>query len=138
MPTKPAEDEQTEKIVPSSGFTALAQTSAEHIRETIAINLGDTPMSVLDLPRIKMPTGDSKVWLVPKLDGNPVAEEELHAVMVGHRTIRLYWEVPFAEGGGGQPPNCSSADGKNGEGSPGGVCVSCPYNACGSDPGEGR
>jgi len=130
---KPAEDE-AQKIVPvDTDFRALAQTSAEEIRKILQINLGDTPMSALDLPRIKMPAGTTLTWTIPSVSGDPSTEKELEAVIVAKREVRIYWGSAFGEGEK-KPPNCSSADAKRGQGDPGGICAVCPWNEWGSDP----
>jgi len=128
MSAKEAQD----KIV-NADFRALAKAGAEEVRNIISINLGDMPMSALDLPRIKMPSGDTLMWTVPSVTGDPTIEKEIEAVIVAKREARIYWEAAFGEGER-KPPDCSSPDGKHGQGDPGGMCGICPWNEWGSDP----
>jgi len=53
------------------------------------------------------------------------------------RDTRAYYAQPISETGGGQPPDCWSADGMIGAGKPGGACLACPLARWDSAP-DGR
>lgn len=86
------------------------------VREVIAANVGDS-ITPFDLDRIKVPSGESvPMFAIPSVTGDDEAAKELVGIIVGFRDGRGYWKESIDEGGGGQPPDCSSQDGKIGIG----------------------
>lgn len=90
----------------------------------------------IDFDRVKIPSGGGLAFEVPGDDpDNPDMVKELVGVIVDHHSINAYWSNKYA--GQNNPPDCSSMDGKTGQGTPGGNCKTCPYNQWGSDPETG-
>jgi len=125
--------QQLIKQDPGSEILALA-TDVAAITEALATNVGSGNLSEFDLPRIKMPAGGATSWIVPTLEGES-SEPYVEGVIVLARDTRAYYARPIAESGGGQPPDCSSADAIKGTGDPGGACMACPLSKYGSAPG---
>lgn len=110
------------------------------IKSIITENLGADGITMHDLPRIKVPSGDSTMWIIPDIEaeGGQKALVSITGIIIFTQTIRTYWEKPFKDGSG-DPPDCSSTDGIEGKGVPGGDCMSCPLNEFEShrDPDSG-
>lgn len=121
---------------PQGEYAAL-QRSPEEIKEIIQTNVGTEGLTLMDLDRIKIPTGGTTVWSLPSLKGEE-HHEEIEGVIVAHKTARAYWESSIDETGGGEPPDCSSDDGASGVGEPGGSCLKCPLNVFGTAPAKGK
>jgi hypothetical protein len=125
-------------VLSKSGY-ALAKYDAAQLVETVRENFGGDDLTPNDLDRVKMPSGGGIAWEVPGLDGELSPVKELTGVIVLYRPARAYWAQSLEESGGGSPPDCSAADGKRGEGQPGGVCADCPLNVFGSsEKGRGK
>ncbi len=105
------------------------RVAAPELHQALAENLGTgggtTP---LDLIRLRVPAGGGTAWQVPTLEG-PKNKDEVHGVVISWSDVRAYWPEALGTGGGGQPPSCTSPDGKIGIGDPGGECLTCPFNA---------
>ena len=126
------------KTAPLYPALALVEELGNELPALIRDNIGPDGLSEFSFPRIKVPAGGGIAWTVPSLEGPQVAQE-LEGVIVNWRTMRAYWENPFGEGGGNQPPDCASRDGITGTGNPGGDCASCMLNEFGSkDGGRGK
>ncbi|MCW5981969.1 MAG: hypothetical protein KIT09_28045 [Bryobacteraceae bacterium] len=95
------------------------------IKEAYAINLAGGSISQFDLPRIKIMTG-AALWLIPSLEREETAPR-IEGVIVFARDARVYFKDKDAK-----RPDCSSADGVTGVGSPGGECAACPLAEFGS------
>jgi hypothetical protein len=95
-------------------------------------NLAGGTFSAFDLDRIKIPSGGNLTWAVPTLEGVE-RTENLVGIIMGIQNCRAYWSVPFADSGGGSPPDCASEDGVTGMGKPGGPCAQCPLSQFKSD-----
>ena len=92
----------------------------------------------LSLPRIKIPSGGGLFFEVPgENPDDPEAAKTLEGIIVHSHDAQAYWESGKEDGDDNVPPNCSSIDGINGIGSPGGACALCPMNAWGS-VGKGK
>jgi hypothetical protein len=105
--------------------------------EVLRDNVGQAGIQALDLPRIKVPSGDSIMWKILTLEGEESAKT-IEGIILAWRTGRLYWKKALAEGGR-QPPDCTSRDGFVGIGDPGGPCAQCPYARFGSSTkGKGQ
>lgn len=110
----------TEIIV--SEYRSLAkpiQQIKEIVKETC-----DMGMTVFNLDRIKVPSGESNVWSVPTLMGNK-PQEYIDAVILHMVKSRSYWPDPIGVGPA-VPPTCTSSDSIMGIGTPGGACRKCP------------
>lgn len=111
---------------------ALAKYTAEDLREVILGNLEGEELGPQNLTRIRIPSGGGKAFAVPSVDGDDQVTKTVSGVILHARTQRAYWMTSFDEGGGGNPPDCSSQEGRIGFGSPGGICKDCPLNKFGS------
>src|SRR5438309_2014189 len=124
---------ETNQITTSaSNGGALVQIAAlsadlAAVGAVIAENLGAGGMSEFDLPRIKMPSGESPFYTITDMEGDK-AEKTFRAVILLARDARGYWAGSIDETGGGTPPDCHSDDGKVGIGNPGGDCGTCSLN----------
>jgi len=101
----------------------------------------DETLSVADLPRAKVPSGESKSFQIG--DDDPV--RYIKGIIVVRQERRNYWEKSISEGGGGQAPDCFSRDGVHGQGvngqgsadNPTGLCADCPFGQW-SENGDDR
>ena len=94
-------------------FPVLAYDQGE-LAELLKDNLGGM---MPRLTRISWPTGGALQFKVPTDEGD-VMTPTLTGLIVHHVPNRLFWEESFEESGGGQIPDCSSADGITGIGRP--------------------
>ncbi len=101
----------------------------------------DEGLSFSDLPRAKVPSGESKSFQIG--DDDPV--KKIRGIIIVRQERRNYWEKSISEGGGNQAPDCSSRDGEHGVGvngpdsadNPTGLCANCPFSQWAED-GENR
>ena len=105
-------------------YPVLAMDPAR-FSKVIRANIGNARLTEFDVDRISVPTGGGNLWTVPTLDGDENAKD-ITGIVVYWKEPRAYWKVAFDESGGGTPPDCSSDDGVNGIGEPGGACGVCP------------
>lgn len=117
-----------------SEYGALTKSPSE-IHAIIVSNVGPGGINMGNLTRIKIPTGGGAKWTVPGIRGEQ-SLEEIEGIIIHQRDARAYWEKSIDDGGGGQPPDCSSEDGYNGQGTPGGACAECKFNVWGSALGK--
>lgn len=115
---------------------SIAQ-GGDDIQNALRENLGGRPIEPFDLDRITVPAGGGTNWTVPTLDGDDTAKE-IRGIVVHWTDKRTYWEKSFDETGGGALPDCSSEDGLNGRGNPGGECAECPLSKFGSGKAGGQ
>jgi hypothetical protein len=83
-----------------------------------------------DFDRIKQPADGTLYFTIP----TPAGEEHpriVTGVLLKAQRKGAYWAKAFS--GEGVPPDCRSEDGKNGEGTPGGLCIACPHFGFGDD-----
>lgn len=119
------------EIVKVSDWTAMQQ-NIDQLHDVVLANVGDPEaMSVFDLERIQIPTAGGLAFPMP---GGETVKSFL-AVVAFWTDCRSYWSGAFS---GGEPPQCSSLDGKTGRGDPGGDCGLCPMAQWGSDGGKGQ
>lgn len=111
---------------------AVCNMPAKDLAEIIREAAGESGFTSKDLDRVKIPSGGGVAWEIPSLSGVDTAKE-LVGVIIHHQDARAYWKQGIEEAGGNQPPDCSSSDGRNGLGTPGGSCTTCPLAAFGSD-----
>jgi len=124
-------------LTKARGSEILAFRPDFDLREVSAAleaNVGAGNLSEFDLPRIRIPAGGGTMWTVPTLEGE-ITEPTIEGVIVLVRDTRAYYAQPIGESGGNQPPDCYSADGLHGRGTPGGACVACPLATYGSAEG---
>ena len=96
----------------------------EQFSEVLQANLGDFQnLSPFDLQRIGMPTSGGTKFTVPKVTG-PETTEALDVIIAAWHSCRAYWPGAFS---GSEPPQCSSPDGVQGFGEPGGECATCEF-----------
>lgn len=108
-------------------YLALSKPTSE-ISEIVAENLTGQDVGEFDLRRVGMPAGGITQWQVPTLAGIK-AEETLEGIIVFTKQTRSYWAP---EQKTGERPKCSSVNGLQGVGDPGGDCKTCPYAQFGS------
>ena len=115
---------ETKEVAVKTEDYAIVTSSSDPaaLSEALRENLDGAGLSVFDLDRIKVPSGGSKTWTVPTMEGE-VETQDLQGIIIYNKVVRQYYENPFA--GGGQPPECFSNDGHTGIGTPGGDCDSC-------------
>lgn len=117
-----------------SDFGALTRSPSE-IAGIIRTNIGPAGISMGNLTRVKVPSGESYAWTVNGIRG-PQMHETIEGIIIHQRDARAYWKKSIDEGGSGQPPDCMSEDMYNGKGNPGGPCAECTYNEWGSAIGK--
>ena len=98
----------------------------------------------LSFDRVKIPSGGGLAFEIPLDDDEVDTVKEIVGVIVDHHRVNAYWPAAFS--GQGQPPACSSVDGKTGVAAPDAdlawagrtqACAECPLNQWGSDEGGG-
>lgn len=91
----------------------------------------------MSFQRIKIPAGGNLVFEIPTDDpDNPNYEKTIEGVLIYHHDANAYWPEG-SEYDENTAPLCSSVDGKQGIGEPGGSCVMCAMNQYGTSS-EGR
>src|SRR5690606_23660519 len=100
----------------------------------------------LTFDRVKIPSGGGLAFEIPIDDDEVDTAKEIVGVIVDHHRVNAYWPAAFS--GQGQPPACSSMDGKTGVAPPDSEvawagreqsCATCPLNQWGSDEnGSGK
>jgi len=98
----------------------------------------------LTFDRVKIPSGGGLAFEIPIDDDEVDTAKEIVGVIVDHHRVNAYWPTLYS--GQGQPPACSSMDGKTGMATPDSEvswagkeqpCATCPLNQWGSDEGGG-
>ncbi len=135
MATKPEVGDAV--VAAESNRFLIAQWDSRQLFDLLADNLGGDRLDSQALDIIKVPSAGGKQWQVPGSDEDIMARE-LEGVVIHSHAARAYWPLPYGEGSGG-PPDCASADGVTGVGSPGGHCFGCSWNNYGtSESGRGK
>jgi hypothetical protein len=135
-------DKSLEVIPAAEAFALLKRDRMKGILALLDENLGGG-FSVLNLPRIRVPTGGALDFRVEGASGETSARR-ITGILVASRRARIYWRKAYGGGGGKKPPDCTSMDGFVGIGDPGGECRICPYARFGSaigangKPGPGQ
>jgi len=111
-------------------YKIFSPEAAEAI-EVMQVNTDGDTMSVSDLPRVKCPSGGGVMWELPETDdkGNPDTVKELDGIILFAQYSRAYWEKEYGTKDASIQPDCSSYNGLEGVGNPGGLCQHCPLNA---------
>ena len=147
--------ESTALTVPEQGgYLALMPSNSDGVMAIINANI-DGGLQPYELPAIKGPSGDSKVFTIPTIDGD-VTNEAFEGVMVAMKAAHSFYATSFEDSGGGTAPDCSSrmiTDDKSVRSEigfvggdfdvgdyaektglyVGGECVTCPLNQFGED-----
>ena len=90
----------------------MPEEERQAVKEAFAVNCAEgTSITEFDLPRIKVASGTA-LWLIPGLEGDKT-EPAIEGVIVLARDTRVYYTSKDA---GNVPPDCSSIDGKTGQG----------------------
>jgi|SRR5215469_1766578 len=110
------------------------------VLELLDEGMAGRPLPLLDLQRIRVPSGGGLAFRYDTAAGEETAKK-LTGVIVAWRQARIFWR---ARGSGKKPPDCTSTDGFTGTGDPGGLCSKCPYSKFGTavkqdgTPGAGQ
>jgi len=114
------------ELVKAEGGVLSHVEDMEALTTALLENLDGDQLTPFDLPRVGMPTGGGKYWMLPTME-NPDGEamQTLSGVIVHKGKSRKYWKLSFEEGGG-EEPDCRSDDALVGVGDPGGECHKCP------------
>ena len=125
---EPAADEKTVALtVLKDNNFMVAELNAESFALALRENFGNEKLGQQDLDKIKIPSGDMNMFMVPDLEEGEKAVKTIMGVIVYYRPGRAYWEKSMDDGGSG-PPDCYSNDGLTGIGAPSGDCAMCPFN----------
>lgn len=123
----------TTAIEPAN-FLLPAKVDSTFTSEDLADDMEGLQMA---FQRIKIPGGGSLQFEIPTDDPeNPEYKKFLEGVLVFHHDANAYWPEG-SENDENSVPLCSSMDGKQGIGEPGGSCAMCALNQYGTAP-EGR
>ena len=126
-----------DKLAKSEPFAIKAlEMGVDTLADLIKQNIGDEGLDQFDLSRAVNPQGENVEWKIESLDEEPEKLREVEGIIVFHRKVRTYYQTEYKKGGG--PPTCTSTDGKNGVGNPGGDCELCPFSKFGSGKNEGK
>ena len=116
-------------------FELPEMMDAEYNAADMEEEFNDTEVNFL---RVKIPSGGATSFEIP----DPLNPDEtnptkvLAGIIVAQHKANGYWPEGDSMG---NPPECSSFDGKVGIGTPGGDCARCPLNEWGSgDGGSGK
>lgn len=106
-----------------------AMPEGEFTQEELAEDMAGLQMS---FPRIKIPAGGGLVFEFPSDDPeNPDFAKTLEGVILFNHPNNAYWPEG-SEYDDNATPLCSSVDGRQGIGEPGGSCAACALNQFGS------
>lgn len=115
-------------IVEKERFPLLPmEVGMDEVKDLVASNVGDEGITAFDLERAINPGSGGANWKLPTLDGEPEETNVIQGVIVFHRAVRAYWVRGYKPSETG-PPDCSSMDYANGEGTPGGRCEDCAFS----------
>jgi len=127
-------------------YPALANPNVCALIEQTVEVMGITPWQ---LGQIRVPTGGNLAWTIDTGNGPDACKEFSGIIGLAKAKQRAWYRESFSDTGGGSPPSCTSADGRNGFGvndpnSPPDThptsysCASCEWNQFGSKRGPGR
>ena len=127
---------QNEALMNHENFVLPAMVESDFTPEELAEDMEGIQMS---FQRVKIPSGGMLQFELPSDDpDNPDYAKNLEGVILYNHSNNAYW----AEGNeydDNTAPLCSSVDGKNGIGEPGGLCAACALNQYGTAPeGNGK
>lgn len=132
-------DSESIALVPQgdeSPFPILSPSKYLQAKSVLDANLGGgEDIGFNDLTRLKIPGAGGQFFELPSAVGVTSANS-VNIVLLYVGTRRIYWSKVYD--GGAERPDCSSFDGREGHGSPGGDCSECPMNEWESDPRGGK
>jgi hypothetical protein len=130
-------DTTTSLTTTDAPFQLIATTGADSPLAIVEVNLGGQPLKIEKLPKVTIPGGEGRQWIVRGLRGDE-RHDELVGVIVHQQASRTYYAEAYT--GGGAPPECSSNDGISGyPGIDGTSCIACPMNEWGTaNSGKGK
>jgi hypothetical protein len=114
-------------VIPDSKYK-LFRDPVEEAMETTEVNSCGAGMDIVNLPRIKIPSGGGSSFEVPT-EKDPVSKAKVEGIIAFAADFRTYWSDPETAG---NPPDCISGDTLTGRGTPGGTCAVCPMSEWGS------
>ncbi len=116
------------------GFLSASAEDAAQMKQLVA-EAAEDEITQFDLPEVKVPAGGATSWEVPTLAGEETIKQ-LKCVVLCAQKVRQYYAGEFT--GENAPPDCASADGVEGLGTPGGECATCPLAQWGSGTNGGQ
>ena len=127
-----SKNKNTTLTTTTSGYLALANNQL--LEEVMAEECAGLEFT---LDRVKLPAGGGTAFEVPSEDGEDTEmAKDITGVILYNHPAFAYYAAAFA--GGHAAPDCSSIDGLNGVGTPGGDCRTCPFNKFGSGDGQSK
>lgn len=126
------EGAESKALAPTGGYKVLA-VNMTMFKQALEANAGAGGVNPHQLDRVKVPGSGGTTWEVPTLDGVQKLEE-IEGIIVHWKEARAYFKEEFS--GQGVPPDCASADGITGAGTPGGECLKCPLAQFGTARGK--
>ena len=129
-------NQNTTALMENEKFVLPAMVESEFSSEELAEDMDGLQMS---FQRVKIPAGGTIQFELPSDDPeNPDYAKMLVGVILHNHATCAYWPEG-SEYDEKPPPLCSSVDGKQGIGDPGGACAACALNRFGTDPnGKGK
>lgn len=123
-------------LVENKTFMLPDMVESDFTAEELAADMDGLQMS---FQRVKIPSGGALQFEVPSDDPeNPDYAKYLVGVILHNHATCAYWPEG-SEYDDNTAPLCSSVDGKQGIGEPGGACAACALNRFGTDPnGRGK
>ena len=125
--------------------TTMATASAFNLPTMAGLDFGNDDLAddmeglTLSFPKVKIPSGGALQFEMPTGDPeNPEYTRFLHGVILYHHASGAYWPEG-CEYDDNTVPLCSTVDGKQGYGTPGGACAACELNRYGTaTDGKGK
>lgn len=129
-------NQNTTALAEMEPFMLPDMVESEFTAEELAEDMEGLNMS---FQRVKIPSGGALQFEVPSDDPeNPDYTKFLVGVILHNHATCAYWPEG-SEYDDNTAPLCSSVDGKQGIGVPGGACAACALNRFGTDPnGRGK
>lgn len=120
--------------LPSTSVPGTLAISEPSALAAVTESFGAEQFSVYNLPSISVPRESTK-FIIETEDGEQNVGE-LRGVILDTKSRRAYWKAAYGSTAG-SAPDCQSNDCTNGTGTPGGLCVACPWNQFGT-AGQGN
>lgn len=112
----------TDLVVIEENFPMVA--SSNSLAETIENNMGGEDLSVREMfLAVPNPSGGAEQWTIKTPFGTKTIDK-IEGIILHIGFERSYFSKPF-RAGSAEPPDCSSNDGREGRGTPGGNCGEC-------------
>jgi len=124
-----------QKVGPTIDLPVLVDK--EEVMEIMQENFEGMDGQGIEFERIKVPSSGSLFWEITDEKGEVATTKELKGILLDYHNVNAYW--PLTEDDEKNvPPQCSSKDGKRGDGEPGGSCDACEFNQWQTDPKGGK